>query len=91
MSLTPSNNNFTNRGKDIKYYALNALYPIGSFYVQFPVKGSNRTSEAFLAAYTPAVLFGGDWQEQWKYESVFFKSISPALIFHLSLKSSIKT
>lgn len=55
-------------------FLLDLAFPIGSFYVQFPVKGSNRSSEAFSTLYSPAVLFGGDWQEQWKYESIFFRT-----------------
>jgi hypothetical protein len=60
--------------KSLNQFLLDLAYPVGSFYVQFPVKGSNRSSEAFPATRTPAVLFGGDWQEQWKYESIYFRT-----------------
>ncbi len=64
--------NINNKSKS--QFLLDLAFPVGSFYVQFPVKGSNVSSQAFPAAYSPAVLFGGDWQEQWKYESVFFRT-----------------
>ncbi len=60
--------------KSLNQFLLDLAYPIGSFYVQFPVKGDNRTSVQFPINRTPAVLFGGDWQEQWEYESVFFRT-----------------
>jgi hypothetical protein len=70
---------FKIRGKDIKYYAANALYPIGSFYVQYPDKNSNTLNEAFPETQSPAYLFGGKWEEQWPGESVFFRTRSATL------------
>jgi hypothetical protein len=65
---------FKIRGKDIKYYAANALYPVGSFYVQYPDKNSNKREEAFPETQSPAYLYGGYWEEQWPGESVFFRT-----------------
>jgi hypothetical protein len=65
---------FKIRGKDIKYYAANALYPIGSFYVQYPDKNTNDLNLAFPEKHSPAVLFGGKWEEQWNGESIFFRT-----------------
>ena len=68
------NKEFKIRGKDIKYYMANALYPIGSFYVQYPDKNSNTEKEAFPESSSPGILFGGRWEEQWKGESIFFRT-----------------
>lgn len=70
---------FKIRGKDIKYYAANALYPIGSFYVQYPDKNSNDRQQAFPESQSPANLFGGTWEEQWAGESIFFRTRSATL------------
>jgi hypothetical protein len=55
-------------------YIKDYLFPIGSFYVQFPEKNSNIIFEAFPDSQTPEVLFGGTWQEQWPFESIFFRT-----------------
>jgi hypothetical protein len=65
---------FNIRGKDIKYYAANIMYPIGSFYTQYPDKNTNNMQEAFPDSSSPAYLFGGTWEEQWSTESLFFRS-----------------
>ncbi len=60
--------------KQIRQYILDVLFPYGSFYVQYPNKNSNNDSEAFPAEKSPSRLFGGDWQEQWPEESIFFRT-----------------
>lgn len=60
--------------KDIDKYIKEYLFPIGSFYVQFPDKNSNIIFEAFPDSQTPEILFGGTWQEQWPFESIFFRT-----------------
>ncbi len=65
---------FKVRGKDISYYAANTLYPIGSFYVQYPDKNTNDATQAFPETQSPAKLFGGTWEEQWPGESIFFRT-----------------
>ncbi len=60
--------------KQIRQYILDVLFPYGSFYVQYPNKNSNNDSEAFPAEKSPSKLFGGDWQEQWPEESIFFRT-----------------
>ena len=68
--------NFKVRGKDIKNYSVNAIYPIGSFYVQYPDKNTNTETEAFPESLSPASLYGGTWEEQWNSESIFFRTRS---------------
>jgi hypothetical protein len=63
--------------KNIREYLLETIYPIGSFYVQYPNKNSNYDSEAFPVDKSPSRLFGGDWQEQWADESIFFRTRGP--------------
>jgi hypothetical protein len=60
--------------KSKEQFLLDLAFPIGSYYVQFEKKGSNKTSEAFPVENSPEFLFGGDWQEQWPYESIFFRT-----------------
>jgi hypothetical protein len=67
-------NNLKIGNKDMDQYIKDYLFPIGSFYVQFPQKNSNLIFEAFPESETPEVLFGGTWQEQWPFESIFFRT-----------------
>jgi hypothetical protein len=60
--------------KEKRKFLLDLAFPVGSFYVQFPIKGANRSLEAFPASASPEVLFGGDWQEQWSEESIFYRT-----------------
>jgi hypothetical protein len=60
--------------KPLNQILLDLAFPVGSFYVQFPTSGSNVSSIAFPASNSPAVLFGGDWQDQWQFESVYFRT-----------------
>jgi hypothetical protein len=58
----------------------NFAFPVGSFYVQFPVKDKNINEYssideiAFPDEERPERLFGGSWQEQWPKESIFFRT-----------------
>ncbi len=61
-----------NKSKD--QFLLDLAYPVGSYYVQYESVASNKSAEAFPINRSPAVLFGGDWQEQWQYESIFFRT-----------------
>jgi hypothetical protein len=56
---------------NFKQYLLDVIYPIGAFYVQYP---DINTNEPFPVSKSPGKLFGGDWQEQWNDESVFFRT-----------------
>jgi hypothetical protein len=67
-------NNLKIGNKTGEQYIKDYLFPIGSFYVQFPEKNSNIIFEAFPDSQTPEVLFGGTWQEQWPFESIFFRT-----------------
>jgi len=50
------------------------VYPVNSFYIQYPAASSNDDATEFPTAYRPATLFGGTWEEQWPTESVFFRT-----------------
>jgi hypothetical protein len=63
--------------KMLKDYMVDRIYPVGSFYVQYPNKNTNDPDEAFPEALSPAKLFGGTWQEQWGNESIFFRTLGP--------------
>jgi hypothetical protein len=67
-------NNIKINNKNGDQYIKDYLFPIGSFYVQFAQKNSNIIFEAFPDSETPEVLFGGTWQEQWPFESLFFRT-----------------
>ena len=53
---------------------VNALYPVGSFYVQYPDAASNTDATAFPTASRPATLFGGTWVEQFNTEGAVFQT-----------------
>lgn len=53
---------------------VNLIYPVGSFYVQYPDANSNTASTAFPTEKGPASLFGGTWAAQWDTEAVFFRT-----------------
>jgi hypothetical protein len=67
-------NNVKIGNKNGDQYIKDYLFPIGSFYVQFAQKNSNIIFEAFPDSETPEALFGGTWQEQWPFESIFFRT-----------------
>jgi hypothetical protein len=69
--------NLQMKTKTLKDFMLDRIYPIGSFYVQYPNKNSNDVDEAFPDSMSPAKLFGGYWQEQWGNESIFFRTLGP--------------
>lgn len=50
----------------------NRLYPVGSFYVQYPDAASNIDATAFPVAQRPATMFGGTWVEQFNTEAITF-------------------
>lgn len=50
------------------------VYPVGSYYVQYPDASSNTDSTEFPTSQRPATLFGGTWAEQWSTESVYFRT-----------------
>jgi hypothetical protein len=64
--------NINNKSK--AQFLLDLAYPIGSYYVQYESVADNNSIRAFPSNRSPAQLFGGDWQEQWKYESIFFRT-----------------
>ncbi len=69
------NSNSKINNKQLDLYILNVLYPIGSFYVQYPDKNSSSTTIAFPENKKPKNLFPGTtWVEQWKTEGLFFRT-----------------
>ena len=48
------------------------VFPIGSFYVQYPNANNNTDTIAFPVSTRPATLFGGTWAEQWGNEGITF-------------------
>lgn len=57
-------------------YIINLLYPIGSFYVQYPDKDKAiPLTIVFPESKSPNTLFPGTtWTKQWNTESIFFRT-----------------
>jgi hypothetical protein len=68
------------KNNNLKKYIFNQVYPIGSFYVQYPDSDINYSSSGaniitpFPEDKTPAKMFGGKWIEMWNNESVYFRT-----------------
>jgi hypothetical protein len=72
--LNISSNSLINNDQ-LDLYILNVLYPIGSFYVQYPDANSLSTTIAFPENKKPNNLFPGTtWVEQWNTDGVFFRT-----------------
>jgi len=69
-----STNNITIDEKELNKYLLDIVYPIGSFYVQFPDISHNQVSRAFPDDKSPQNLFGGIWELMWDKDAVFFRT-----------------
>ena len=54
--------------------ALEVVYPIGSFYIQYPDAASNTLTTSLPNSKNPATLFGGTWSAEWDgaNEGTFF-------------------
>ncbi len=64
--------------KSLNTYIYDIIYPIGSFYVQYPSANSSTDKTAFPDNAKPQNLFPGTtWTEQWKTEGVFFRTEGP--------------
>lgn len=65
---------------DFSKLILDFKYPIGSFYIQYPDSNINFSSRGdrevspFPESKTPAKMFGGNWVDMWKNESVYFRT-----------------
>jgi hypothetical protein len=67
--LDISSNSLIN-DKSLNKYILDQVYPIGSFYVQYPDDGL-----FFLDKFSPNELFPGTfWKPQWEDEGIFFRT-----------------
>ena len=61
--------------KNIYKYIIDYLYPIGSFYIQYPDSDSRDLKQVFPDSKAPNNLFQGTkWQKQWENESIFFRT-----------------
>jgi hypothetical protein len=50
------------------------IYPVGSYFTQYPSEANNTDSVEFPESQRPANLFGGTWEEQWSTESNYFRT-----------------
>jgi hypothetical protein len=73
-TLSPTLNTKIPTSKAIANWVLNNVYPVGSFYVQYPDAASNDDAIAFPVSKRPATLFGGTWVEQFNTEAIFFRT-----------------
>lgn len=73
-TLSPTLDTKIPTSKAIADWVLNNVYPVGSFYVQYPDAASNDNAIAFPVSKRPATLFGGTWVEQFNTENVFFRT-----------------
>ena len=61
------------KNKILNLYIFDQIYPIGSFYVQYPDTDTN--SNMFPDSKSPNSLFPGTkWQKKWDTESIFFRT-----------------
>lgn len=58
----------------IKSLIYSIVYPVGSYYVQYPAESSNDADTAFPSAYSPASLFGGTWELMYSAEGIVFQT-----------------
>ena len=58
----------------IKSLIYSIIYPVGSYYVQYPAASSNDADTAFPTAYSPASLFGGTWELMYSTEGIVFQT-----------------
>ena len=75
FSTLNTSSNFTIGDKQINLYIYDSIYPIGSFYVQYPDILTNNKNTEFSLKYNPNKLFSGTkWVAQWNTESIFFRT-----------------
>ncbi len=75
FSTLNTSSNFTIGDKQINLYIYDSMYPIGSFYVQYPDILTNNKNTEFSSKYNPNTLFSGTkWVAQWNTESIFFRT-----------------
>jgi len=58
----------------LRTWILTWIYPVGSFYVQYPAAASNTDETAFPTSARPATMFGGTWVEQFGTEGAVFQT-----------------
>jgi hypothetical protein len=74
--ISSNASNININGIDIIKKIYNLIYPVGSFYIQYPdanVSVDNMNA-LFPSKYAPNSLYGGQWELQWNTESVFFRT-----------------
>jgi hypothetical protein len=73
--------------QELSNYIINLKYPVGSYYIQYPENNNNNHWETeddlkkikdqdltFPKSKSPAVLFGGKWENIFKNEGVYFRT-----------------
>jgi hypothetical protein len=81
------NGNLTINEKELSDYIIKLKYPVGSYYIQYPENNNNNHWETeddlkkfkdeeltFPKSKSPAVLFGGKWENIFKNEGVYFRT-----------------
>lgn len=58
----------------IKSLIYSIVYPVGSYYVQYPAESSNDADTAFPSAQSPGTLFGGEWTLMYSTEGIVFQT-----------------
>jgi hypothetical protein len=79
--------NLTTNEQELSNYIINLKYPVGSYYIQYPENNNNNHWETeddlkkikdqdltFPKSKSPAVLFGGKWENIFKNEGVYFRT-----------------
>ena len=51
-----------------------SLFPIGTYYTQYPLEGQSTIATMFPSSEYPKALFGGEWTEVFAGENVFFRT-----------------
>ena len=75
FSTLNTSSNFTIENKKINQYIYDTIYPIGSFYVQYPDTLTSNKNTEFSLKKNPNTLFSGTkWVAQWNTESIFFRT-----------------
>ncbi len=71
-----SKSNININNIDLYKYIYNLVYPVGSFYIQYPDANASvdKLDIMFPIKYSPSTLYGGIWELQWNTENVFFRT-----------------
>lgn len=63
------------QNKELNKYIYDIIYPIGTFYIQYPNSNSSSSKDMFPTTKSPNSLFPNTkWTEQWGNESIYFRT-----------------